>query len=305
MIKSITVTNYVGDSITIKLREPETTGFLISSITGLGPAKAEINTTDISAMDGSMFNSARMSQRNIVLGIVFTNTYEKESIEDLRLKSYKYFPLKKKLELLIETDNRLVKTMGYVESNEPNIFSSMENTQISIICPDPYFYDAGANQETEFYSVEPLFEFPFSNESLTKNLIEFSRMKNAAEGNIHYLGDADIGMTIYIHAIGPATNVYIHNLGTLESMKIDTTKLKTLTGSGIIERDEIIITTVKGEKNIVLVREGKIINILNCLDRNVCWLGLTKGDNVFAFTADSGILNLQFRIENRIIYEGV
>ena len=32
---------------------------------------------------------------------------------------------------------------------------------------------------------------------------------------------------------------------------------------------------------------------------------LAKGDNIFAFTADSGVTNLQFRIENKVIYEGV
>ena len=47
--------------------------------------------------------------------MVFINTVYGESIEDLRQKSHK-FPLKKSVELTIETDNRYVKTTGYVES---------------------------------------------------------------------------------------------------------------------------------------------------------------------------------------------
>ena len=54
------------------------------------------------------------------------------------------------------------------------IFSAamMETTQISIVCPDPYFYSAGPDgtNTTIFYGVEPLFEFAFSNESLTESL---------------------------------------------------------------------------------------------------------------------------------------
>ena len=88
-------------------------------------------------------------------------------------------------------------------------------------------------------------------------------------------------------------------------MRIDTDKLAKFTGSGIIAGDDIIICTVKGKKSITLQRAGKTTNILNCLVKNANWFQLAKGDNLFAYTADSGASNLQFKIENRIIYEGV
>lgn len=69
--------------------------------------------------------------------------------------------------------------------------------------------------------------------------------------------------------------------------------------------DAIVINTSKGDKSITLIREGVSYNILNCLDKNTDWFTLAKGDNIFAFTADSGVTNLQFRIENKVIYEGV
>lgn len=307
MIYSIVVTNYLGDRIKLELRKPETSGFLIKSITGLGPAKANVNTTEVSTNDGSLFNSARLSQRNIVLDMVFINTVYGESIEDLRQKSYKYFPLKKSVELTIETDNRYVKTTGYVESNEPNIFSSQEGTQISIICPDPYFYSAGedGNNVTNFYTIDPMFEFPFSNESLDEPLLVFGEIQIKTEGVITYYGDSEIGVMIYIHAIGPATNINIYNTETREVMRINTDKISSLTGKGIVASDDIVINTAKGEKSITLIREGVSYNILNCLDKNTDWFTLVKGDNIFAFTADSGVTNLQFRVENKVIYEGV
>lgn len=307
MIYSIVVTNYLGDRIKLELGKPDISGFLIKSITGLGPAKANVNTTEVSANDGSLFNSARLSQRNIVLDLVFINTVYGESIEDLRQKSYKYFPLKKSVELTIETDNRYVKTTGYVESNEPNIFSSQEGTQISIICPDPYFYSAGedGNNVTNFYSIDPMFEFPFSNESLDDPLLVFGKIQIKTEGVITYHGDSEIGVMIYIHAIGPATNINIYNTETREVTRINTEKISSLTGKGIVASDDIVINTAKGEKSITLIREGVSYNILNCLDKNTDWFTLAKGDNIFAFTADSGVTNLQFRVENKVIYEGV
>ncbi len=131
MIKAITVTNYLGDSIRMDLARPEESGFVIRAITGLGPGQANINTVDVSTNDGGFFNSARLPIRNIVLTLGFL---PKPSIEDVRQKSYKYFPIKKKLTLLIETDNRTAEIEGYVESNDPNIFSKEETTDISKVC---------------------------------------------------------------------------------------------------------------------------------------------------------------------------
>lgn len=307
MIYSFTITNYLGDTIKLTLREPALSGFLIKSVTGLGPVKANINTTEVATNDGSKFNSARLTQRNIVFQLVFVDTLKGESIEDIRQKSYKYFPTKKNVDIIIETDNRYVKTTGYVESNEPNIFSSQEGAQISIICPDPYFYTAGDNGDivTEFYSIAPMFEFPFSNESLTDPMIVFSEIQSRAAGVITYYGDTEIGIVIRIHALGEATNIAIYNTDTREVMRIDTDKIKKITGKGLVVSDDIIINTAKGNKSITLLREGVSYNILNCLGKNPDWFTLTKGDNVFAFTAETGITNLQFRVENKIIYEGV
>lgn len=307
MIYSFTITNYLGDTIKLTLREPALSGFLIKSVTGLGPVKANINTTEVATNDGSKFNSARLTQRNIVFQMVFVDTLKGESVEDIRQKSYKYFPTKKNVDIIIETDNRYVKTTGYVESNEPNIFSSQEGAQISIICPDPYFYTAGDNGDivTEFYSIAPMFEFPFSNESLTDPMIVFSEIQSRAAGVITYYGDTEIGIVIRIHALGEATNIAIYNTDTREVMRIDTDKIKKITGKGLTVSDDIIINTAKGNKSITLLREGVSYNILNCLGKNPDWFTLTKGDNVFAFTAETGITNIQFRVENKIIYEGV
>lgn len=307
MIKSVTVTNYLGDSIKLELTRPEKSGFIIKSIDGLGPSPANVNTTEVSTNDGSLFNSARSSQRNIVLKLQFTETFT-ESIEDIRQKTYKYFPLKKNLTLLIETDNRIVSTVGYPETNEPTIFDAKgEGCSISIICPDPYFYSAGEDgiNETVFYGVQAVFEFPFENNSLTEPLLEFGIIMNQTENVITYRGDSEIGLTISIHAIGEASNITIYNTGTREKMTIDTDRLKALTGSGIIAGDTITITTTKGQKRITLLRNGRITNILNCLKRGCNWFTLAKGDNIFAYSAETGSSNLQFRMENKIIYDGV
>lgn len=55
-----------------------------------------------------------------------------------------------------------------------------------------------------------------------------------------------------------------------------------------------------------IVKGGNAMSQIEYLtSKNTDWFTLAKGDNIFAFTADSGVTNLQFRIENKVIYEGV
>ena len=169
MIKSVEITNHLGESIEFELANPYKTGIYVSSITGLGPGKANINTTDIATDDGSIYNSARAEERNIVMKLGFLQVPGiTDTIEDARQLTYKYFPKKKPLVFHIKTDNRDLNAFGYVESNEPDIFSKDETTQISIICPDPLFYLAtnGGMNVTSFNGIDFEFEFPFENNTI-------------------------------------------------------------------------------------------------------------------------------------------
>lgn len=322
MIRSLTVTNYLDESIFIDLFRPQDTGLLITDITGLGPAKGTINITEVSTNDGGLYNSARVSSRNIVISFALQPV---PTVEEVRHKTYKYFPIKKPVTLLIETDERKVTTVGYVESNEPVIFSKEETAQISIICPDPYLYSDEVT-DTMFNGMEPLFEFPFSNElyyedqfccmgpdsepeeatdGIFPKRIEFGMVKNRTYENIFYRGDAEVGFVIIMNAIGDVSTIKIINQRTEEQMIIDTEKIEMLTDFGFIRGDQIQICTERGNKYAYLFRGDKTYNIINCIDKDSDWFMLAKGDNLFTYVAEDGISNLQFRIESRTAYEGI
>ena len=303
MIQSVAVTNHAGESLLMELSKPWQTGFLITSIDGLGEVNANINFTDLVTADGSIDNFARLGNRNIVLNLTFMS--DKLSIEECRMKSYKYFPVKKNVTFYVKTDSRFVKTEGRVEANDPDIFSDKEGCQISILCPDPYFYDANGDQETLFYGVNPLFEFPFSNESLTEKLIEFGEIRLKHEDVIIYDGEGDTGFEIYIHATGDVTELRIFNTKTREMTGIDDDRFKAICGSGIKKGDTIIVSSIVGRKGAVLFRDGLEFNILNALIRPLVWFILEKGANKFAFTTKKGATKLEFKIRNRILFNGV
>lgn len=307
MLKSVTITNYLGKSMSYSFDGPtldDESGLLITEIEGLGPVKATINMTSLATADGDIFNSSRLEGRNLVIHARFTYA---ETIEDARLMSYKYFPIGHKLTFHIETDNRTAETEGYVESNEPVIFSEESDVQISVLCESPYFFavDDEGKKQTNFSNVIAEFEFPFSNESLSEPLLEFGLIVNKKENTVYYDGDAETGCIIQIHAIGAAEMITIYNIKTGEKMVLDTDKLETLTGDKIIYGDTITINTIKGSKSITLLRNGVSTNILNILGKDSDWFQLAKGDNLFAYTADYGEANIQFMVESQIIFEGV
>ena len=307
MVKEVTITNYLGNEMTYSFDNPtidDKTGLFITEIEGLGPVKATVNMTQLATADGDIYNSSRLAGRNIVIKARFTYA---DTIEEARLMSYKYFPIGHKLKFKIQTENRLAETEGYVESNEPNIFSKESDMQVSVLCESPFFFsvDEDGKQQTNFSNVVAMFEFPFSNESLTDPLLEFGRIINKKENTVYYDGDAETGCVIHLHAIGNVEMVNIYNIKTGEKMVLDTDKLETLTGNKIIYGDTITISTVKGNKYITLLRNGVTYNILNILGKDTEWFQLARGDNLFAYTAEYGEQNVQFMVEAQIIFEGV
>ena len=305
MIRSITATNPNGDSLILELSYPEKSGYIVKSVEGLGPVKASINTSDIVTFDGAIYNSARASNRNIVLNIGFLGI----DIEGKRHELYRYFPLKQKVKILIQTDDRLAETSGYVETHEPDIFSKEEGAQISILCPDAYCRDASEYglYTTEFYGIDPSFEFPFENNSLNEPLLEFGNIKNSFEENVIYSGEVETGFVMTIHALDTVdSDIVIIDYDTLGQIVISAERIKKLTGSYLRASDDVTINTIKGYKKATLLRGGKTTNILSCLNRDAEWFQLTNGNNKFGYrTSSMGTIKVGFSISTQNMYLGV
>ncbi len=302
MIKSITIINPKGESLELDLFHPEKSGLIVKSITGLGPPKANINSTDLATADGALYSSARASTRNIVFNLQFMFA---PTIEDVRQKTYKYFPLKKEVTIRVETDNRSLETSGYVESNIPDIFSKEEGAQISILCLDPFFYDP-IPSVTQFATVTPNFEFPFSNESVGEDLIEFGILNLDTRSILDYHGDVDTGVLITIHAFGKVTGpIIVYNVETHESIKIDLDRIKTLIGREYSNGDDIIISTVSGDKYVQVLHDGKYTNAISAIEKLADWFQISVGKNIFNFTVKEGISNIAMTFSYRNAYGGI
>lgn len=275
MLKNVIVTNYLGEELKISMFNPAESGFYIKNIDGLGPSNANINTIDIVSQDGSIFNNARSEKRNIVLTI---GPYNVADVESYRQKAYKMFPTKRKLKLTFETDNKKVYTFGFVESNEPDIWSKNVTMKISVICPFPYFMD------------------------LYENSITFNG--DDKEHIIVYDGDMETGLNIQLNCQAALKGFKISNKRG-DYFAINDSYLEKILPGGLKAGDVVIINTKTNEKAITLQRGSERKNLLNAMDRNSKWLKIGKGNNTFKVTATSGLTNTFFTMSSPILYEGI
>ena len=314
MIKSVTVTNYRGDSLEMPLEWPNPSGLLISKIDGITPGNVQVNSQDFAVLDGGVYNSSRMQTRNITIEFYYgwgnqVPDEENHDVETSRHVAYRYFPVKTKVRLDFLTDERSLSIWGYVEGNDTDIFSEHEKGQVSIVCPDPYFYETGT-VVFNFGDSNPEFEFPFSNESLTEPLICFSDYGPGSMYHVDYDGDIEVGAIIRIHFLRIQTvpEITIYDVSHNKKLILNFNSIKSDTGVEAIDRySDIVFSSVRGQKDIWYERFGQRKSIIGAFDvQNFPWMYLTPGENIFGFTADQEYLDeFNISIEHRGAFGGV
>lgn len=296
MIKSIIITNSIGESLELKLTNPWETGIGIKSITGLGTPKYSVNTLPYASGDGSLIGNVIATTRNIVFEFY---PLDNPLVENSRQRLYRYFQVKKPVIMTFNLDNRNVSIDGYVEDNNPDIFSERETIQISVICPDPYFRENFASSEF-FYGEAPLFEFPFSNESLREKLIVISELSLDNRATISYDAEIDAGLMIVIDCYSEPGDITIYNVDTLAKIKVYSDIVKQITGTKLSAGDQVLISTYSGDKYVQLLREGRYFNILGAVNKDLEWFTLQQGPNSYTYTTaeEHASIVMSFRYRN-------
>lgn len=283
---SIKIENHKGEILSIS----QNPAYTITSVTGLNPAAANINTVDAALLDGATFNSSKVGMRNVVVNFAIENPAEKN-----RIDLYSYIKPKKPCTVFLKNGRRDVYIAGYVETLDIDLFENKQMAQISIICPQPYFIDV-ETQTVEFSHTLALFKFPFSipsngvemSETLTGDELYF----NAVNG-----GDVETGAVITITAVGGAlTNPSITNSETGETFKVNYT---------IPEAATLTINTNRGQKGVTLTSGGTETNLINYVDKSSTWLQLDAGANNLICNAETGAEYLSCTIVYDLRYEGV
>jgi hypothetical protein len=301
MILAITSVNEAGEVFRIPLSDDPNAEFVVLNATGLGAPPAVINTAG-GYSDGERVNSSRVTMRTIELTIAVPGQGAIENIN--RNKLYRHFPIKREIEFRVTTDARTLTTQAWVKTLEYSMFSELQNASITLVVPNAFFTELDLN-DTVVDGIEPMFEFPFSNESLTEPMLVMAEIKTQRLLTIAYGGTIETGITVRLDASGDVYGINIFNNTLNQSLRIDTTIIQDMTGTIFTSGDSLFIDTRVGRKSVKLLRLGQITNVLNALNPDVGWITLAEGTNDILFTADNGFENLSGSIEYSTLYQGV
>lgn len=262
--------------------------FLFSKIEGLNPPAGTISTSSYAGMDGSYLNNAFIEKRNVVIPFEMRGF----DVEKRRHELYKIVKPSRYIKIYYSTKNISVYAEGIVETCEIENFETLTKGQISIICPDIYWYST-TSQMAYYSQITGGFTFPFPTEN---NPQPFTLGKYNTQNIMEIVNDGDeTGFTLEIEAIADASSPTLYNADTDEYLQI----------TGDLQAGDIItVTTKTGNKTVTLNRGGVRSNIINRLVSGSTWLTLREGKNRF-YLRGTGLNNLKVRIVHTNAYLGV
>lgn len=218
----------------------------VVSITGLTPAAAQINTTTHVNADGAEFNSARLQTRNIVVTLHLTNDPESAR---LQLEDALYPKAPVRFEWTGDTRGTL-SAYGYVESFNADFYTIAQMVQISILCPDPFFY--GANYATVVRQTNTI--VTGATRVITGVLITATIIDATSDG-------------FEIINVNQGTRIFLEH--------------------AFEAGDVITIDTRRGRKSITVTRNGAEINVFGSISEDSTFFGVRTGEAVLKYSTTS------------------
>jgi len=247
-------------------------GIRLVSADGIG-FSSDISSMQLYGLDGSIYQNSTLPQRGISLVIQYIGAKWKHEISKLRLNSL--LNRKKELRLRYITDN----IDAYIEcrteqvSTPPNTYPMV--TQISLICPDPYWRKSGDNSIV-MAGIIPLFEFIIG---IPESGMEFGDIKAGTITDLWNGGTVESGALFIITAKGSCAKPKLTNLRTGQFIEVP---------AFMDAGDVLEICTERGKKGVWITRGGIR---QSCFDR--CTVGseffqLACGSNPIKYSFESG-----------------
>lgn len=281
---TLRIENQKGQEITLTQNESE---YQVIDVEGLNPPKANIFTNAVANMDGQKFKSSKLEMRNIVLTIKVNG-----DVETNRINLYKYFGAGKWCKVYYKNGSRDVFIEGYVETINCPLFTIIQQMQISIVCPTPYFKSVDIIY-TDISVVIARFTFPFS---IAESGVIISQLIPNKVTTVMNDGEFETGFEIVMRALADKISTpTIYNVDTGEYLSVDV----------VLNKGDVLrVNTNKGSKSIIKIVDGVETNIINYLANGSTWLQLDAGANDFTYDVNNAD-RLEVIFEYHHQYEGV
>ena len=228
---------------------PNANPIQIRNIDGLGPPKADIQSTPFATARGEFFQGSSTETRNIVLTLGLNPNWLDQTMSNLRQLLYRYFMTESFARYRFFSDEmETVEALGMVESFEPNIFSDDPEIQISVICDRPDFVAVDDTTITGTTSPDPV--------------------------TVTYVGTVNAGFTLHIDGSGGYTGdiEVSNNVGPLSQDFL--VNDVTLNSSNNFE-----LNSLHGQRHVHRLSSDGDTNLLQKTTKSSTWPEFSPGDN--------------------------
>ena len=252
---------YIGiDPLILNINGIETDSIQIHDIDGLGPVKANINTSPFGSVDGESYMGSSVGKRNIIMALGLNPNWVDQTVSGLRNILYGYFMPKQPIRLrFFSTDLPTTEAVGFVESCEPNIFSKDPEMQVSIICPVP-----------DFVAVDP---------------IVITGVVNDAGIDPGYIGTVPTGFVVGVMT-SVALPSYTGNITIENNTEVDQKLIVPTTVDGTYRFEA---SSRQGEKytHKIVTATGVVASLLSGMTDDSVWPIFKPGENLFQVNAET------------------
>ena len=263
--------------------------FVLLNVEGIYSVNFSVNATENSMSDGATFIGSNAQLRNIILTIG-----DKDNHGENRRKLYEVFKPRQKSTFIYEEEDGDFKEKRvieyYTESINNNGYGKGHRvTTISLICPEPMFSD---NFDTNIAMTSWINKFEFMHEFKAEEFATKKKEKLVVIDNLSTV--ENIGMEISIKAEGKVSNPKVYHAESGEYIQVGTAS-KPL---NMVYGDELIISTLKDNKNVWLIHDGVKTNVNEYIDEASNYIQLQSGSNTiryFAENEDNLLVSIKFR----------
>ena len=236
--------------------------------------EADVNTMNLSGLDGSSFVSSRLPERTVSMIVQYRE--EVLDAEKSKLRIYRIFRPKEKVTLRYISPNQDRYVEGYVTKCDTPPTTYPMVSQISVKIPDPYWHTFD-NNRTLLCGVSSMFEF--IKDATELNSVEFGMTKNSLLTVIDYSGDSEAGLTVSFEIRSAVKTLGIKNVEYNTLIKVE---------DDFIGGDILTVCTVPKHKAVTLCRNAETIDRLIKITPESRFPMVYPGKNTIEVLIDGG-----------------
>ena len=288
-IEKLTYTNERGESIVFS----HASIYHTNEVSGLSDVRNAIYSINSMGQDGDTYLGNRIESREIeIVGSI--RERDKDHMREYRRKMNRVLNPQYAATLTYEYGD-FKRVIDCKVDNAP-VFSRkaiFQDFTVQLLCLNPFWRKESEARDDIATWIGGL-EFP--EEIPLEEGWQIGFRQPSLIVNVYNDGDVQAGIRVEFRALGVVKNPSLLNVDTQEFIKLNIT---------MEAGDTLSVSTGYGEKEVTLKRGGATSDAFRYLDVDSSYLQLSVGDNLFRYSAEENLENLEVSIYHDDLYLGV